>query len=114
MPSLNVNIRSEQHNAPTIESVKLLRDMEKEAEERVLSRFRSIGDSTLAVSATTMYSLGSPEATTIVHYNLNGKQRRIELPCVSYAGPLRQIAVEIRDAIAKDLAEVITLELMGY
>lgn len=66
-----------EHRAPTDESVKLLREMEKEARERVISSF-VFSDNQVKGSVVVMLNVMTSDKTVYIRYSLNGTEHKEE------------------------------------
>lgn len=104
----NYNIKSntyvEEKRAPTDESVRLLKEMEEAAKEKIVD--------SVTVRSTVMEFNIQPERQPFndrivyrIVYSLNGKKSKLEVPVQNWdRGSPIDVAIHVRDELAKDIA----------
>jgi len=100
-----------EQRAPTDESVRILRDMEDRAEKKVLAAVRVENTPVDMVIHKQMDVLNRAYQYACI-FKINGKQMRADFIDKSSDRNRATIAVGIRDAVAKQIANVITAEAM--
>lgn len=104
------NVRVDEHRAPTDESVKLLKDLEREAEKKIINAIR-VQDNNFECVIHTQANYMSDTTEFLAIFKLNGKQMTASYIHKNYRGSLRdsvdEVAVGIRDAVAKQMANEI-------
>lgn len=96
-----------ENRAPTDESVRLLRDMEKKARDEVIKAIRLDGalvDGVLHEQADHL----SGQLLFKCIFRVNGKRMEADFRCFQEESSAEKIALGIRDAIASQIANVIT------
>lgn len=105
-----VNIH--EHRAPTTESVKLLKEMEAAALERVLSAF-SVEINKFQCEVVVFLEQISDKIFVVAKFNLNGKECRSETRLDRHnAKRGRWTIMDIWDAVRNDVATVIATQVL--
>lgn len=101
----NVNVT--EHRAPTDESVKLLREMEAEAQSRIVKSTR-VADMGFECVIHSMRDSINSQIRFAVIYSLNGKKHRVDHDVEDMGSRVeltRKTVDSLIDAVAKDMAE---------
>jgi len=110
----NVNVT--ERRAPTDESVRLLREMEKAANDSVLKAVR-VENCHIDAVIHQKREVQSCMAVFVVVYRINGERRDVRYEHNDKFGDSRQeqeaAAIGLRDALAKDVANVIASQVFG-
>ncbi len=103
----HVNQTVNEHRAPTDESVKLLKELEAAALDKIVSSIR-IEDNTFTGVIHKMIDPLQLDVTYLAVYTLNGEKIKTKctLPC--YTTDTQSITKKIRDAIAEDISNRMT------
>lgn len=107
-----VSVNTQEHRAPTDESVRLLAEMQKAALESIIARGH-LQSNELNVDWVVHQDNWSRECTAICRFDLNGKEVRLKVPIKESdlrIDPTR-VAHAVRDAVLKELATVIAYQL---
>jgi len=108
--SVTVEKTVHEKRAPTDESVRLLREMEKAVEEKVISAIR-INDSLFDAVLHQQFDLLNYQKMFMCVIKLNGEKFSVRFNCNE--GTSRdEITIGIRDAIAKEIANRITYSVI--
>lgn len=93
-----------EHRAPTDQSVKLLREMEKKAEKNVLSTVR-LTDCPVDCVIHHMQSAITQRIHFVIMYKINGKEHRLDYHSDPFVDKTQeQIVIGIKTALALDLS----------
>lgn len=114
-PTQYVTREIHEHRAPTDESVKLLREMEDKAREKIEQSIR-VGNNGFECTVTVEWEAISDEKIVTALFALNGKRMRAEARLLRYkvTDEPMQLAEAIRDAVAQVIAaEVLKPALMA-
>ena len=107
--SVTVEKTVREQRAPTDESVRLLREMEKAAEDKVVSALR-INDSLFDAVLHRQQDFLNCQKMFMCVIKLNGEKIVVRFNCDD-GTPQEDIVIGIRDAIAKEIANRITLSV---
>lgn len=101
----NVNVTEKR--APTDESVRLLKEMEKAAREKVLDTI-VVADTSFECKIHKMYDGMNDQDVYGVVYSLGGIKYKTEVRVNRYENPTPQeVVIQIRDSVAQDIANVL-------
>ena len=115
MPHYAQHVHSNEHRAPTDESIKILRELEQKARDNILLLVRS--DSNNFKYTATVYSDNFQFTHRLrVQFALNGHPYDLdfELPdrYAARADDKKAILLRVRDMIAKEIASKISIEML--
>jgi hypothetical protein len=99
-----------ENRAPTDESVKILRDMEERAEKKVLNSVR-VQNTPVDMVIHTMRDYFTGDNIYACIFKINGHQKRVEYRAYCEKDKL-SVAIGIRDAVAKEIANVICADAL--
>lgn len=101
---VHVTVSHTEKRAPTDESVRLLREMEKAARDAVIESLR-LPSNILEAEAHLVRDQCSLGAKIVIHYCLTGRRREVRIDHTAAA--MSDAVPSLVDALAKDLAAVI-------
>lgn len=100
-----------EHRAPTDESVKLLNEMQRKAEQNIIANL-STSNNTLQVSATRFFAPMEMRDEWAVKMTLNGKPHQFKVSLPYHAGTSSEDAIQaLHKALAEEIAQKV---LMGF
>lgn len=108
-----------EHKAPTDESVRLLKELTREAEKHVLSKGK-LKFNKIEVEWKVWNNWQSGETECVGRFDINGDEHRMTVPLEGYEAKRlyqtspKQFATLIRDAVIKELATIMTVALFEH
>lgn len=112
----SISVRSEtiERRAPTDESVRLLREMENQSLDQILSRVH-IRNNTLEVEWVVFADRRTMGQNAVCRLKLNGIEHRIEVPIEDRSMKYHpeRTAQKILEAVQAEIAKIITVELFN-
>lgn len=103
-----------EHRAPTDDSVKLLREMEKKARDQVIEAIH-VGDTTFECVVHQQHDFASDLTTWRAVFSLNGKNLTADFEFRPWQTKPADAAVGLRDAISKKIAtEILSPSLSRF
>lgn len=102
VPSTQV-VHNHEHRAPTDESVKLLREMEQKAEERIIES-AAVADNGFHGVVQSLRSFADDRHIRRAIFSLNGRKMMVEFSLHSFEATPAKLAIGLRDAIACEIA----------
>jgi hypothetical protein len=104
----NHNVRSESYvtekRAPTDESVRLLKEMESEAKQKIVDSI-TVNNTEFECNIQSEIDGLNDKTTYCVTYRMNGKKNRLYVDIPNWKRPTDvEVMIKVRDELAKDIA----------
>lgn len=104
----NYNIKSntyvEEKRAPTDESVRLLKEMEAEAKQKIVDSI-TVSNTEFECNVQSVIEPLNDETVYYVSYRMNGKKGFLKVPIKNWQRPTDiEVMIKVRDELAKDIA----------
>lgn len=90
--------------APTDESVRLLKEMETEAKQKIVDSI-TVSNTEFECNIQSIVEWENDETVYCISYRMNGKKKFLKVPIKNWQRPTDiEVMIKVRDELAKDIA----------